>query len=170
MSFIELGLEKGYIEKQPSEDERIEVYLVNPRRIMLEQILTGILKEFKELGYTVDFDERKKQYIVNNLNLLKKEKQETADNIDKVESVCEECEEPYNDLKNNLIGSAAFISNESGVEFKEVLGILCSKLYNDAERWFDDGGMKKLQKQVDKFNAESQQLLDELDCIIRSMK
>lgn len=166
MSYIELGLEKGYIEKQPSDDEKVEVYIINPRKIILEVILTSIIEEFKELGYTVDFDDRKKVFIVNNLNLLKKEKEEAANNIEKVDSVCDECKEPYNDMLTAVKGAVVFISEDTKIDAKEVTGILCSKIYNDIIKWIDEGGIKK----VEECEVTYEKLIDEIDALIRSMK
>ena len=91
MSAIEYGIEKGFIEKQSTENEEEEKYFIFPRRIMLEVTLHKIIAEFIELGYDVNFDTKERIYVVTNKTILSKEKEEAVNNIDRVHSVCDEC-------------------------------------------------------------------------------
>ena len=166
MSYIELGLEKGYIEKQPSEDEKVEVYIVNPRKIMLEVILTSIIEEFKELGYTVDFDDRKKVFIVNNLNLLKKEKAEKETKFIEVEDKIME-EPTFGELKDHFIGTAlAYVRHINPDEAEYVISILGNMLVREAILVTQTVDYKKLFRITD----EGEKLLEEFNELIRSME
>lgn len=166
MSAIEYGIEKGYIEKQPTENEREEKYFIFPKRILLEPMLHKILAEMSELGYDIAFNEREKIYVATNKTILSKEKEEAANNLDKVHSICEECKEPYKDVLNSVIGASLFISQESKIDLKETIGIFCSKIYNDAIKWVDEGGPER----VKVIEVSGEELIEELDALIRSMK
>lgn len=166
MSAIEYGIEKGYIEKQPTENEREEKYFIFPKRILLEPMLHKILAEMSELGYDIAFNEREKIYVATNKTLLSKEKEEAANNLDKVHSICEECKELYDDVLHSVIGACLFISEESKVDLKETIGIFCSKVYNDAIKWVDEGGPDRMKM----FKVTGEELIEELDALIRSMK
>ena len=171
MSFVEKGLEKGYIEKQPTEDKREEVYIIFPKRIPLNLCLTGIINEFNSLGYDIAYVKRDGRYIVSNHTLLHKKEEEAMNHIDKVDKVCEECDEPYNDLKHHLFGATMFIAQDTKIDFKEALGIVCSKLYNEGVKWFDEGGYEKVKEVERKIaNEEVNYILEELDRVIRSAK
>ena len=163
MSAIEYGIEKGYIEKQPTENEREEKYFIFPKRILLEPMLHKILAEMSELGYDIAFNEREKIYVATNKTLLSKEKEEAANNLDKVHSICEKCKGAYDDLLSNVKGAVCFISEYTKIDAKETVGILCSKIYNDTVKWIDEGGYKELE-------VSGEELIEELDALIRSMK
>lgn len=149
MSVIEYGIEKGYIEKQDTEDKDTEIYVIYPRRIMLELTLRKIIAEFEALGFEVKFAPRSKLYIASNRTMLSKQKEEQISNTDKVYDLCEKCDEPYEELKSHFIGSAAFISTDTKIDFKEVTAILCNKIYNDAIKWFEDGGLEEIMGDTD---------------------
>lgn len=165
MSAIEYGIEKGYIEKQPTENEEEERYFIFPRRIALEMMLHKIIAEFNELGYDVNFDAKERIYVVTNKTILSKEKEKVVNNIDKINSVCDECKAAYDDLLANVKGSVCFISEDTKIDAKETAGILCSKIYHDIAKWIDEGGLKEIKE----FEVTGEQLLGELDALIRSM-
>ena len=166
MSAIEYGIEKGYIEKQSTEDKDEEIYVIYPRRIINELTLRKIIAEFESLGFEISSAPRSKLYIASNRTMLLKQKEEAANNLDKVHSICEECKEPYDDVLNSVIGASLFISQESKVDLKETIGIFCSKLYNDAIKWVDEGGPEKMKI----IEVSGEELIEELDALIRSMK
>ena len=164
MSMIEMGIEKGYIEKQPSKDELIERYVVYPRRIMTDIVLSGIINEFNSLGYTVAFDKREKVYRVDNIKLLKEKQKDVTESLLKIEETI--LSHPaYNELRDNFIGFILATAKVTNEEPEKVMDIFYDLLQKDTTSYCQSTDYRKLFALYD----ESEKLLRELDEFIRSM-
>ena len=164
MSLIEMGIEKGYIEKQPSKDELVERYVIYPRRIMTDLILSGIINEFNVLGYTVEFDSREKVYRVDNIKLLKEKQKDVTESLLKVEEAI--LSHPaYSEFRDNFIGFVLATAKVTNEEPEKVMDVFYDLLQKDTTSYCQSTDYRKMFALYD----ESEKLLRELDEFIRSM-